>query len=190
MPTQSQSKRKAPPSHPIRTVSCPSHPPGLPGSTGLALTSHLCSLVLKPDLDHTHAEACLCCQRLSYLTRREGDKSGLCRWQLEGGSWVEGWEEQQTHNKQKGALAPHCPPSTPHLPTGLGGDLKRGLKSSSLLGSEDGPGPFGPSRVLPVISTALTLATLPLGRLHVSVFVLTLHCGRHNPTCQSELTCR
>lgn len=79
------------------------------------------------------------------------------------------------------------PPGIPHLSTGLGGDLKRGLESSPLLRGEDGPGPFGPSRVLAIISTALTLAALPLGRLHVSIFVLTLHCGRYNPTCQSEL---
>lgn len=65
---------------------------------------------------------------------------------------------------------------SPHLPTGLGGDLKRSLEGSPLLCGEDGPGPFGPSRVLPIVSTALTLAALPLCRLHVSIFVLTLHC--------------
>lgn len=88
VPVQMQSSASSPhldPSH--------SHLPDLPWSTGLAMTSHLCSLVLKPDLDHTHTESRLCCQCLSDLTRREGDKSGLCRWQLKGGSWVEGWEE-------------------------------------------------------------------------------------------------
>jgi len=45
---------------PLPPLSCSPHLPGLPWSTGLAVTSHLCSLVLKPDLDHTHTEACLC----------------------------------------------------------------------------------------------------------------------------------
>ena len=45
------------------------HPLPLPPlSSGVAgACTHLCSLVLKPDLDHTHAEACLCRQRLSDL---------------------------------------------------------------------------------------------------------------------------
>lgn len=74
---------------------------------------------------------------------------------------------------------PRPTPGAPHLSAGLGGHLKGGLEGSSLLRGEDGPGSLGPPGVLPVVPTALALAALPLGWLHVSILVLTLHCGGH-----------
>lgn len=83
-----------------------------------------------------------------------------------------------------GGVSPRPTPAAPHLPAGLGGDLEGGLESSSLLRCEDGPGPLGPPRVLPVVPTALALAALSLGRLHVPILILTLHCGGHDAAGQ------
>lgn len=62
-------------------------PPLLPPYPGPGrvegVASYLCSLVLKPDLDHTHTEARLSCQRLSDLAQREGDQVRPSR----GSSW-------------------------------------------------------------------------------------------------------
>lgn len=76
VPVQMQGSASSPHLDPSLTLAHP-HLPGLPWSTGLAVTSHLCSLVLKPDLDHTHTEACLCCQCLSDLTG-ERETSQVC----------------------------------------------------------------------------------------------------------------
>lgn len=110
------------------------------------MASHLCSLVLKPDLDHTHTEACLCGQRLSDLPG-EGETGQAPRegaQQLGGGGfggidgWVGRWREVPIPSRSgrggvwKGsgggsATAPFRPPLT--FRQGLEETSKEALKA-------------------------------------------------------------
>lgn len=186
--------RPTPPSSGPQSSACPA---GWP-----VASPHLCSLVLKPDLDHAHAEARLCRQCLSDLPRERetGQAQGVGRrWELAGpGRWVGRCRDPQVptgvwKGSCCGGVSPRPTPAAPHLPAGLGGDLEGGLEGSSLLRREDGPGPLGPPWVLPIVPAALALAALPLGRLHVPVFILALHCGdtmqRVSPSPREPTAC-
>lgn len=174
------------------------HPHSGPAQRGQQVASHLGSLVLKPHLDHSHAEACLCRQRLSDLPGGEGQGSGLGAGAGAAGQGGGGlgdlrdgrgrWRDVPIPGKSGRPLSgkaagvgcrPRPTPAAPHLSAGLGGHLEGGLEGSSLLRGEDGPGSLGPPGVFPVVPTAFTLAALPLGWLHVPVLVLALHCGGH-----------
>lgn len=64
-----------------------------------------------------------------------------------------------------------------HLSAGFGGDLKRGLEGSPLLGGEDGAWSFGPAGVFAVIAAFSSCRTLLW--LHIHIFVLTFILSGH-----------
>lgn len=146
----------------------PARPPPRPAGWPVA-GPHLCSLVLEPDLDHTHAEARLRRQRLPDLPREGGTGQAWGwaeapgRWQVQGlGGEVERPGPCRSLERQRvcGGVRPR--PTRPPLTfrQGLEETSKGGLESSSLLRCEDGRGRLGLRPGPSVVPTALALAAL------------------------------